>query len=78
MHFTYAIALALGLAPVWAVPVEPPTLDISPALLTPNKLQLDLPGLALLKPKIPNLVGRFDFALKKSIALNWNDGAASS
>lgn len=77
MHFTHAIALALGLAPVWAVPVEVPNLDISPALLTPDKLQLDLPGLAILKPKIPNLAGRFDFALKKNIALNWNDGESS-
>ncbi|KAK5651889.1 hypothetical protein OQA88_11548 [Cercophora sp. LCS_1] len=74
MHFSQAFALALGLVPVWAVPVqELPALDISPALLTPDKLKLNLPGLTLLKPKLPNLAGRLDFALKKSIALNWND-----
>jgi len=77
MHFSSILAIALGFAPAWAVPVQDLTgLDISPALLTPDKLLIDLPtgSLTTLKPKLPQLTGRIDFTLKKSINLNWNDG----
>ena len=77
MHYSSILALAFGLAPVWAVPLQDLAgLDISPAAVPLDKLKLDVPSenLKILKPKVPKFSGKIDFALKKSIALNWNDG----
>lgn len=77
MHFPHILALAFGLAPALAVPVNDP-LDISPAAVPLSKLKLDVgaASLKVLKPK-PRLTPKVDFALKKKIALNWNDGEIS-
>ncbi|KAK0619477.1 hypothetical protein B0T14DRAFT_554729 [Immersiella caudata] len=73
MHISSVFALALGLAPAWAVPVlELPALDISPGAIPLDKFRLG-GDIKLLKPKLPALTGRLDFNLKKRIALNWND-----
>jgi hypothetical protein len=77
MHCSGILALAFVLAPTWAVPLQDLTgLDISPAAVPLDKLNLDLPSgdLKVLRPKVPKFSGTIDFTLKKNIALNWNDG----
>ncbi|KAK4450366.1 hypothetical protein QBC34DRAFT_461930 [Podospora aff. communis PSN243] len=77
MHISSIFALlAMGLAPAWAaaVPVlDLPALDISPGAIPLDKFRLGGETPKLLKPKLPAFTGRLDFALKKRIALNWND-----
>jgi hypothetical protein len=73
MHISSFLALAFGLAPIWAVPVQELTgLDISPGAIPIEKFRLG-GDLKILKPKLPQFTGRIDFGLKKKIALNWND-----
>ncbi|KAK0653054.1 hypothetical protein B0T16DRAFT_388209 [Cercophora newfieldiana] len=73
MHISSIFALALGLAPAWAVPVQELTgLDLTPGAIPLDKFRLG-GDLKVLKPKL-RLGDRIDFALKKRISLNWNDG----
>jgi len=74
MHVSHIVALALGLGPVMAIPLQELTgLDISPAAISIERFRLD-DDLQLLTPTIPRFTNKIDFALKKSIALNWDAG----
>ncbi|KAM7211478.1 hypothetical protein V8F06_013130 [Rhypophila decipiens] len=75
MHLSALLAVALGLAPVWAVPTKGlAEFDPQSGAIPIERFHEFEKDLKVLKPRRPKKGTKPDFGLKKDIVLNWDDG----